>query len=148
PQKKGFDEFVGYLDQTHAHNYYTDHLWRYDDRTHYEGQVVFTENQAGKKGIYTPDLFTTSALNFIKANKPDVFNPYRPFFLFLSYIIPHANNEEGQRSGNGMQVPSDAPYSAESWPQVEKNKAAMITRLDNDIGKVMAYLKEQKIDEN
>ena len=30
PQKKGFDEFLGYLDQVHAHDYYTDHLWRYD----------------------------------------------------------------------------------------------------------------------
>src|SRR6266446_6124338 len=30
PQNKGFDEFVGFLDQTHAHDYYTDHLWRFD----------------------------------------------------------------------------------------------------------------------
>ena len=30
PQKKGFDEFLGYLDQVHAHDYYTDYLWRYD----------------------------------------------------------------------------------------------------------------------
>src|SRR2546423_4972963 len=30
PDKKGFDEYVGYLDQVHAHDYYTDHLWRHD----------------------------------------------------------------------------------------------------------------------
>src|SRR4051812_29906802 len=30
PQKQGFDEFVGYLSQTHAHDYYTDYLFRYD----------------------------------------------------------------------------------------------------------------------
>ena len=51
----------------------------------------------------------------------------KPFFLYLAYTIPHANNEEGRRSGNGMQVPSDAPYSDEPWPQPEKNKAAMIS---------------------
>jgi len=62
--------------------------------------------------------------------------------------LPHANNEEGRRTGNGMQVPTDAPYSGESWPQVEKNKAAMITRMDTDIGRLLDKLKELKIEEN
>jgi arylsulfatase A-like enzyme len=86
-------------------------------------------------------------LNYVKINKPDQSSGYRPFFQFLSYISPHANNEEGARSGNGMQVPSDAPYSNESWPQVEKNKAAMITRMDADIGKLLAQLAELKIED-
>jgi arylsulfatase A-like enzyme len=47
-----------------------------------------------------------------------------------------------------MQVPSDAPYSAEPWPQTEKNYAAMITRMDADIGRLMDKLKELKIDDN
>src|SRR5262249_37251145 len=139
---------VGYLDQGHAHDYYTDRLWRYDFRTGFEGWETLYENQAGKKGSYTHDLFTKAALNFVRINKPDQFNHHRPFFLYLAYTIPHANNEEGRRSGNGMQVPSDAPYSAESWPQVEKNKAAMITRLDADVGKLMDKLKEVKIDDD
>src|SRR6266699_7262637 len=147
PQKNGFDEFAGYLDQTHAHDYYTDHLWHFDPKTRFDDWQYFFENQGGKKGLYIPDLFTTGALNFVRNNKPDQFNRHRPFFLYLSYIIPHANNEEGQRTGNGMQVPSDAPYSDESWQQAEKNKAAMITRLDADVGKLMAKLKELKIDE-
>jgi arylsulfatase A-like enzyme len=148
PQRHGFAEFVGYLDQTHAHDYYTDHLWRYDFRTGYEGTMVFADNQGGRKGTYTHDLFTKAALNFVKINKPDFHNNFRPFFLFLAYTIPHANNEEGRRSGNGMQVPSDSPYSDEPWPQTEKNKAAMITRMDADIGRLMGVLKESKIDEN
>jgi arylsulfatase A-like enzyme len=94
------------------------------------------------------DLFTKAALNFANINKPDQFNNFRPFFLYLAYTIPHANNEEGQRTGNGMQVPSDAPYSAEPWPQTEKNKAAMITRMDADIGRLMDKLKDLKIDDN
>ena len=52
----------------------------------------------------------------MRINKPDRFNNYRPFFLYLAYTIPHANNEEGQRTGNGMEVPSDAPYSDQPWP--------------------------------
>jgi arylsulfatase A-like enzyme len=148
PQNKGFDEFVGYLDQAHAHDYYTDHLDRYDPRNVSETQDILYENQGGKKGLYTHDLFTTAALNFVRINKPDQFNRFRPFFLYLAYTIPHANNEEGRRSGNGMQVPSDAPYSSEPWPQTEKNKAAMITRLDADVGKLMDKLKELKIDDD
>ena len=47
-----------------------------------------------------------------------------------------------------MEVPSDAPYSGEAWPQPEKNKAAMITLLDDYVGKILAKLQELKIDEN
>ena len=147
PQSHGFDEFGGYLDQTHAHDYYTDHLWRYDP-THGFSQMSLIENAGGKQALYTHDLFETGALNFIKLNQPTRLNHYRPFFLYFAVTLPHANNEEGRRSGNGMQVPSDAPYSSESWPQVEKNKAAMITRLDATVGKILDELKELNLEDN
>ena len=149
PQKKGFDEFVGYLSNQEAHDYYPEFLWRYDPpqpgKEGFDGKLQFPENAGGGKGNYVPDLCTKAALNFLRINKPEKFNQFRPFFLLLSYTIPHANNEEGRRSGNGMQVPTDAPYSNESWPQPEKNKAAMIARMDADIGKLLAKLKELKI---
>jgi arylsulfatase A-like enzyme len=147
PQKKGFDEFAGYLNQTHAHDYYTDHIYRYKPNR-YDGWQQFPENREGKKGIYIPDLLTTAATNFIRFNEPNPRNPRVPFFLFLSTIIPHANDEEGRRTGNGMQVPTDAPYSEESWPQVEKNKAAMITRLDAAVGAILETLKRSHLEQN
>src|SRR5437764_12619580 len=52
PQKKGFDEFAGYLDQTHAHDYYTDHLWHFDPKVPFDDWQYFYENQGGKKGLY------------------------------------------------------------------------------------------------
>jgi len=148
PQKKGFEEFLGYLDQVHAHDYYPSFLWRYDPRAGFDGQETLYGNVAGNKGTYSHDLFTTAALNFMRLYQPEAANHYRPFLLYLAYTIPHANNEEGARSGNGMQVPSDAPYSAESWPQTEKNKAAMISRLDGDVAKLLNKLRELKIDNN
>jgi arylsulfatase A-like enzyme len=152
PQKQGFDQFLGYLDQVHAHDYYTDHLWRYDPpsdvRPGYDGRMRFPENEGGKKGLYTDDLFNTAALNFVRINKPEPFNHYRPFFLYLAYTIPHANNEEGQRTGNGMEVPSDAPYTEQPWPPAEKNKAAMITRLDTYVGQLLDKLKELRMEDN
>ncbi len=134
PNKKGFDEFFGYLDQVHAHNYYPDFLWR-NDRKH-----LLDKNASGRKGDYAPDWFTRAATNFVRDAYPG------PFFLYLSYIIPHANNELTRETQNGMEVPSDEPYSRTDWPQPEKNKAAMITRLDDYVGKLMARLKELRMD--
>jgi len=53
-----------------------------------------------------------------------------------------------RKTGNGMEVPSDAPYSNESWPQPLKNYAAMIWRMDTDIGKIFALLRELNLDDN
>ena len=133
PNRHGFDEWFGYLDQVHAHNYYPEFLWRN------ERKWLLRGNANGQKGEYSHDWFTRGALNFIRINQK------HPFFLYLAYTIPHANNELKDK---GMEVPGDAPYSKEDWPQQEKNKAAMITRLDADIGKILDKLKELKIDQD
>ena len=73
PQKKGFDEFVGYLENVHAHNYYPTFLWRYDPATGFDDKLSLLENQGGAKGLYIPDLCTKAALNFVRINKPDQF---------------------------------------------------------------------------
>ena len=136
PTRQGFDEWFGYLDQTHAHNYYPEFLWRNERKWPLRG------NLNGQKGDYSHDFFTRAALNFIRINQK------HPFFLYLAYTIPHANNELGSKTGNGMEVPDASLYSRETWPQAEKNKAAMITRLDADVGKVLNKLKELKIDQD
>jgi arylsulfatase A-like enzyme len=146
PGKKGFDEWVGYLNQVDAHNYYPEFLYR-SGEGHDERMPIF-ENHGGKKGKYADDLFTDSAVRFLKFAEPDKFNHYRPFFLYLAYTIPHANNELGAITHNGMEVPSDEPYSNQPWPQAEKNKAAMITRLDKYVGLIMGKLKELGEDKN
>ena len=131
PNQKGFEEWFGYLDQVHAHNYYPQFLWRNDRQWNLRG------NTGGLKGDYSHDFFTRSALNVIRLNQK------HPFFLYLAYTIPHANNELKDK---GMEVPTDAPYSKEPWPQQEKNKAAMISRLDADVGKILDKLKELRMD--
>src|SRR5690242_10173506 len=69
----------------------------------------------------------------------------QPFFLYFASTIPHANSEA---RGKGEEVPDDAPYSQENWPQQEKNKAAMITRLDKQVGQIVQQLKDFRLDEN
>jgi len=136
PNKKGFDEWFGYLGQTHAHDYYPTQLYR-NDR-------IFTleRNLGGKKGQYSSDMFTKVATNFVRVSSA---NRFIPFFMYLAYTIPHANNELKEK---GMEVPSVEPYQNEDWPEPEKRKAAMITRMDHDIGELMNQLKTMKIDTN
>jgi arylsulfatase A-like enzyme len=130
PNRQGFDYWFGYLNQNHAHNYYPDYLWRNEERV------------AISPGLYSHDLFTQEALAFIRRERA------QPFFLYLAYTIPHANNELGRKTGNGMEVPNDAPYSNEQWPAQQKNYAAMVSRLDADVGRILALLKELKLDDN
>src|SRR5207237_1574876 len=130
PNRKGFDYFFGYLNQNHAHNYYPDYLWRDEERVHIP------------KGTYSHDLFTQEALDFIRRERA------APFFLYLAYTVPHANNELTRKTGNGMEVPSDAPYSNEHWSPQQKNYAAMVTRMDADVGKMFALLKELNLDDD
>ncbi len=142
PTKKGFDLFFGYLNQHHAHNYYPDYLWRNESRVELANPQSKNEGVAEKFITYSPDLVLDEALKFIDANKE------QPFFLYFATTVPHANNEKTRATGEGNEVPSDEPYSNEKWPQAEKNKAAMITRLDRDVGTLMAKLKELKLDDN
>jgi arylsulfatase A-like enzyme len=142
PNRQGFDYFFGYLNQHHAHNYYPDFLWRNQEKVPIPGNVLVKDNVASKRTTYSHDLFTAEALQFIEKNKA------KPFFLYLAYTIPHANNERGKAEGNGMEVPSDAPYTNEKWPQAQKNHAAMITYMDRDIGKLFDKLRELGLDDN
>jgi arylsulfatase A-like enzyme len=140
PIQKGFDEWFGYLDQTHAHDYYPTQLWRSSSIAGVGDMVrPIPGNVDGAKVAYSHDLFTMAAHNFIRVSHRE------PFFLYLAYTIPHANNELKER---GMQVPSEEPYAKESWPTPEKAKAAMITRMDRDIGALLAQLKSLRLESN
>ncbi|MCX8065321.1 MAG: arylsulfatase [Candidatus Hydrogenedentes bacterium] len=143
PNLQGFDEFYGYLNQVHAHNYYPDYLWRNMNKERIEGNVISDiPGVCAQCSQYAHDLLTKEALEFIRRNASN------KFFLYLSFTIPHANNELGNAKGNGMEVPSDEPYSDRPWPQPQKNHAAMITRLDDSVGKILSLLEELRIDEN
>lgn len=141
PNLQGFDEFFGYLNQRHAHNYYPTFLWRNNQRVKLRNEVPNEDKEgagvATRRVEYSHDSFAQEALGFVQRN-----HAHR-FFLYLAFTLPHANNEA---KTEGMEIPSDAPYSAEPWPQAQKNKAAMITRLDADVGKLLQKLKALGVD--
>lgn len=147
PGDKGFDEFVGILNQKRAHDYYPPYADRFDRQDGFR-LFQFPQNENGGQGLYFPDLFTKCSSNFIRINRPQWYTQQRPVFLYVAQTLPHANNELGIQTGNGMQVPSDAPYGEELWPPAERNKAAMITRLDQSVGQIVAAIKEHKQESN
>jgi arylsulfatase A-like enzyme len=136
PNRQGFDYFFGYLNQHHAHDYYPTQLWRNQE------QIELTGNLNNKRQEYSHDLFTREALGFIDKNKSG------PFFLYLAYTIPHANNERQKKEDKGMEVPDFGPYADKDWTEGQKGHAAMIHRMDSDIGHVMKRLAELGIDKN
>ena len=147
PDRQGFEYSFGYLSQTHAHRQFTDHLYRNGER------VAVGPNE------YSNDLFTREAASFIEKGDN------RPFFVYLNYTVPHAE----------LRVPEDSiePFKREfaekpfvnaaadarvtgpdnpslgyrSQPTPHAAFAAMITRMDRDIGRLVDLLRDRGVAE-
>ncbi len=147
PNLNGFDFWMGYLDQSRAHNYYPEYLWRNRTRFTLEGNVIGDyPNGRGRvssqRKTYSHDVMTEQMLGFVRANRQ------QPFLLHVHWTIPHANNEGGRVLKNGMEVPDFGIYADQEWSDVEKGQAAMITRMDGDVGRLFGLLRELKIDDD
>jgi arylsulfatase A-like enzyme len=127
PNDKGFDFFFGYNCQRHAHRYYTDYLYRNTQR------VAIA--QSAQRRVYAQDLIAQESLDFIRRNKD------RPFYLFCAWTLPHGPYRTDQ-------VPSLEAYKDTGWTDVQKVYAAMIERLDGDVGRLLAQLKELGIEQD
>ena len=146
PQKQGFDYFFGFYNQTHAHNHFPSHLWRNGIQVPLPNDLVKVGDVPGagyakEPKVYADDLCAQESLDFITRHKA------RPFFLFVSLVTPHANNERSRELNEGNEVPDQGIYAGKPWKETEKNHAAMVTRLDRDVGALLAHLKQLGLDE-
>lgn len=147
PNNKGFDYWFGYLDQGHAHNYYPEFLWENEKKVPLDNKVTHFKDTikglATVKKDYSHDLFTDHALDFVRQNKNN------PFFLYLAYTIPHANNQAiALGAEHGMEVPDYGIYNDKPWPDAQKGHAAMISRLDRDMGRIRKKLAKSGIEKD
>ena len=142
PTRQGFDSFFGYLDQHHAHNYYPSFLVRNEKRVLLKnvvpGEGRFGQGVATRQVEYSHDLVMAETMKWLDSVHD------KPFFLYLALTIPHANNEARQK---GMEVPDLGAYEKEDWPAPQKGTAAMISRMDADLGRLFERLKKHGIDE-
>lgn len=140
PSRHGFDEFFGYLNQVHAHFYYPRILF------HNEKPYPLPGNENGRRTTYSHDAIAQKALDFIARSKD------RPFFCYMPFTIPHLEYlvpEDSLAEYRGK-FP-EKPYQRGHYARQEHPHAAyaaMITRMDRDIGRVMALLKSLGIDNN
>ena len=134
PNNQGFDYFFGYLSQLNAHSFYPNQLFENNDA------VVLN------KKVYSHDMIVDKAMNFIEENAA------QPFFLYLTPTIPHAELivPEGELMGYDTQF-QEKPYKGKHYISQEKPRAtfaAMVSRLDRDVQKVVDLLKEKGIYDN
>lgn len=140
PTRQGFDYFFGYLGQRHAHNYYPEFLFRGVAGGEMERvplSNVMPEPKRGdgagvaaEKNEYSHDLLAADALDWVGRRA----EAGGPFFLALTVTLPHANNEG---KDEGMEVPDYGAYADKDWPEAQKGHAAMISRLDGDVGRLV-----------
>jgi len=135
PLNLGFDTFLGYNCQRHAHNLYPQYLVRDSGKLPLEG------NPGGATGAtYAPQVIADGALEFIRAHKD------RPFFLYHATPLPHlalqAPQEEIDRY---LGLWPETPYTGTSYqphPTPRACYAAMISILDRHVGAIVDLLEE------
>ena len=150
PNNQGFDEFYGYNCQRYAHNYYP-YFLRHNDK-----KVMLAGNKGKRTEQYGPDLIQEQTLKFIEENKD------KPFFLFVPHVIPHAEllvpdddivkSYRGKFPEKPYEGTDDGPnYKIGGYGSVETpraNFAAMVTRLDRNVGEILGKLRELALDSN
>ena len=132
---QGFDTWFGYLNQDHAHYYYTEYL---DDD---EGRLDLRGNRESRKH-YSHNLLTERALKFIREMR----ETHQPFFLYAAYTLPHFSSKDEDK--HGLAVPTTAPYSDRDWDERSKKYAAMIHTLDRDVGRIVDLVDDIGIRKN
>jgi len=146
PRKHGFDEFFGYLNQQHAHNHFPSFLWENETKVSLPNTITPIGGNGGgyatEAKVFADDLFADDAIRFVKESRS------KPFYLYWSMVIPHANNERARELKNGAHVPDFGPYADKDWPEPDKGQAAMITRLDGYVGRILETLRETGLAEN
>lgn len=142
PWKQGFDEFLGYLHQVHAHFYYAYWLWTNDVR------YFLPENEGRKQVRYTHDEIHQHALEFIRQQKGGL------FFCYVPYTLPHVElvvPEDSMKPYRGKWKETPLPDPRPGYIGAEEpyaTFAGMVSRLDRSVGEVLALLKELKLQEN
>lgn len=137
PNAKGFEEFAGFLNQSHARDYFTENLYRQEISTGSNRLVTIPDNLDYEKGKYMPNALGQMGANFLQYQAPNAMNHFNPVFLCVAYPVPH----------NGT-PPKASPYSGESWPQSAKDRAAMVANFDKNVGLLMEALGVWKMETN
>lgn len=146
PEKQGFDRFVGYYHQVHAHSYYPDYLIDTGTRLplpensavraqHPEGGAIGS-GANGEEGRFAQEVIKEAMFEWIRENAAG------RFFCYAPWTLPHGRFEIPASSPAWQQV-KDRSWSAEA-----KGHAAFVLMLDQAMGELFQLLRDLKIDDN
>lgn len=139
PNKKGFDHFYGYNCQSLAHDYYPPYLWDNHNK------VSFPENNTAD-AVYSASNIQGRALEYIQQAVG------KPYFMYLAYTLPHGDvigphdslynyyvKKFSEKPVSGAALKT-RPHNSTPEPQLHAQFAAMVSRLDNHVGEIVAAL--------
>ncbi len=131
PEDHGFDTFLGYYDQVHAHSYYPPYIVRNSK------EVPLKNNHGMSDGeTYSHYVIMNESLDFIRKNKE------KPFFAYFPITPPHGI----------FDIPDDDPawqlYKDKDWPEQARRYAAMVSMVDRNVGEILSLLKESGLEKN
>lgn len=161
PTRQGFDDFFGYHCQWVAHSYYPDHLW------HNEKKLPFNDTAVSgyirpKQPVedwsviqaehYAPDAISDHMIKWIG----DAAEKDEPFFFWYASIIPHVAlhipEQYITRYGYGDTIKDPKQYHGQrgysSHPTPRLAYAAMISYLDEQVGRITRVLEEKGVADN
>lgn len=162
PDKRGVDEYYGFICQFQAHLYYPNFLNRYSKskgdtatiRLTMEDNIRYPMfgDDYKKRTQYSADLIHGEALQWLDAQ-----DGKQPFYGFFTYTLPHA--ELAQPNDSILKHYKKQFFTDKTWGGSEGSRynpaehthaqfAGMITRLDAFVGEIFAKLKEKGLDEN
>ncbi len=138
---KGFDHFFGHTSHTDAHFYFPKYLWRNGEK------VLYPNNKLHEGDHYGPEEVITEALEYVEKQKKG------PFFLHLAMQLPHVSLRAPEkfikmyRGKFGKEKPvKQYHYSGTKEPKA--TYAAMVTCLDDNVGRLIKKLKELGLEKN
>lgn len=162
PEKRGIDEYFGYICQFQAHLYYPNFLNRFSRQAGDTAtvRVVLEDNieypmfgpDYNKRPQYSADIIHSKTMEWLGSQSAD-----KPFFGLLTYTLPHA---ELVQPDDSIVASYRARFAEDSdWPGQEGSRynatththaqfAAMITRLDTYVGDILRLLREKGLDRN
>jgi len=141
PNRQGFDRFLGYLNNDLAEFHHPEKIWRN------ETEITLEANRGGRRGSYSSDFLTEEAIEFIAENRA------RPFFLYLAYIAPHAQLDAPDDAvadylGKFPEPALAAQSGKNAHPTPFAAYAAMVTRVDRGVGRVLDRLRDLGLEDN
>ncbi|MFR3329572.1 MAG: arylsulfatase [Odoribacter splanchnicus] len=162
PDKRGVDEYYGFICQLQAHLYYPNFLNRYSKFLGDTGVVRVVMDQNIQHAMYGPDYFnrrqySAEIIHHQALDWLDRQDGSKPFFGVFTYTLPHAELVQPddeilktykKKFAEDKQFGGDKGSRYNAVTHVHAQFAAMITRLDQYVGEVLAKLKEKGMDKN